>query len=55
MGNATRGYFAITNEASTPCKRTDTADEILASMSRCCQRLSNSGHLFCNLPETNVA
>jgi hypothetical protein len=41
---AIREYVAITNEAPTPFVWTNTADEILASVARYCQRISNSGH-----------
>jgi len=39
-----REYLAITNEAPTPFVWTKTADEILASVARFCQRISNPGH-----------
>ena len=38
------GYIAETNAAPKPFVWTKTADEILASVSRFCQRTSNSGH-----------
>jgi len=38
---AIREYLAITNEAPTPFIWTKTADEILASVARFCQRISN--------------
>jgi hypothetical protein len=36
--------FAITNESPNPFIRTKTADEIFASISRYCQRISDSPH-----------
>ena len=41
---AIREYVATTNEAPTPFVWTKTADEILASVARYCQRISNPGH-----------
>jgi transposase len=41
---AIRNYLTLTNEAPTPFVWTKTADEILASVARFCQRISNSGH-----------
>jgi transposase len=37
-------YLSVTNEAPKPFIWTKTADEILASVARFCQRTSNSGH-----------
>jgi len=37
-------YLAVTNELATPFVWTKTADEILASVARFCERTSNSGH-----------
>jgi transposase len=39
-----REYLAITNEAPKPFVWTKTADEILATVARFCQRTSNPGH-----------
>ena len=44
LETAIREYLAITNEAPTPFVWTKTADEILASVARFCQRISNPGH-----------
>lgn len=41
---AIRDYVAITNESPKPFVWTKTADEILASIARFCQRISNPGH-----------
>lgn len=41
---AIHAYLAITNDAPTPFVWTKTADEILASVARYCQRISDSGH-----------
>jgi transposase len=41
---AIREYLTITNETPKPFVWTKTADEILASVARFCQRISNSGH-----------
>jgi transposase len=41
---AIREYLAITNESPKPFVWTKTADEILASVARYCQRISDSGH-----------
>jgi transposase len=41
---AIRDYLAITNETPKPFVWHKTADEILASVARFCQRTSNSGH-----------
>jgi transposase len=37
-------YLAVTNEPAKPFTWTKTADEILASVARFCERTSNSGH-----------
>ncbi|PYP42202.1 MAG: IS630 family transposase [Gemmatimonadetes bacterium] len=37
-------YIAVTNQQPRPFRWTKTADEILASVARYCQRISNSGH-----------
>jgi transposase len=37
-------YLAVTNERAKPFVWTKTADEILASVARFCERTSNSGH-----------
>jgi len=44
LETAIREYLAVTNEAPTPFRWTKTADEILASLARYCQRISDSGH-----------
>lgn len=44
LERAIREYLAITNEAPTPFVWTKTADEILASVARFCQRISNPRH-----------
>ena len=44
LETAIREYVVITNEAPTPFVWTKTADEILASVARYCQRISNPGH-----------
>jgi transposase len=41
---AIREYLTITNESPKPFIWTKTADEILASVARYCQRISDSGH-----------
>ena len=41
---AIRGYIAITNERPKPFVWTKTADQILTTVARFCQRISNSGH-----------
>lgn len=41
---AIRHYIAITNRHPTPFRWTKTADEILASVARFCQRTSETGH-----------
>jgi transposase len=41
---AIKGYLALTNEAPKPFKWTKTADQILESVARFCQRISGSGH-----------
>ncbi len=44
LETAIREYLTITNEAPKPFVWTKTADEILASVARFCQRISNPGH-----------
>jgi len=44
LETAIREYVALTNDAPTPFVWTKTADEILASVARYCQRISNPGH-----------
>lgn len=44
LETAIRSYIAITNTRPKPFVWTKTADEILASVARFCQRISNSGH-----------
>ena len=44
LETAIKEYLAVTNENPKPFKWTKTADEILASVARFCQRISNSGH-----------
>ncbi len=44
LETAIREYLAISNETPKPFVWTKTADEILASVARFCQRISNSGH-----------
>ena len=44
LETAIRDYIAHTNDAPTPFVWTKTADEILASVARYCQRISDSGH-----------
>jgi transposase len=41
---AIREYLTLTNESPKPFVWTKTADEILASVARYCQRISDSGH-----------
>jgi len=41
---AIRHYIALTNQQPTPFRWTKTADEILASVARFCQRTSETGH-----------
>ncbi len=41
---AIHAYLTLTNESPTPFVWTKTADEILASGARYCQRISDSGH-----------
>ena len=41
---AIRDYLALTNDAPTPFVWTKTADDILASVARFCQRISDPGH-----------
>lgn len=42
--DAIEHYLTVTNEAAKPFVWTKTADEILASVARFCERTSNSGH-----------
>jgi transposase len=44
LETAIREYLTISNEAPKPFVWHNTADEILASVARYCQRISNSGH-----------
>ena len=44
LEQAIRDYVAITNRTPKPFVWTKTADEILASVARFCQRTSDSGH-----------
>jgi hypothetical protein len=44
LAAAIRRYIDLTNERPKPFKWTKTADEILASVTRFCHRISNSGH-----------
>jgi hypothetical protein len=44
LETAIREYLTISNEAPKPFAWHKTADEILASVARYCQRISNSGH-----------
>jgi transposase len=44
LETAIREYLTISNEAPQPFVWHKTADEILASVARYCQRISNSGH-----------
>lgn len=44
LEDAIKEYLAVTNEDPKPFKWTKTADDILASVARFCQRISNSGH-----------
>ena len=44
LETAIREYLAITNEAPRPFRWTKTADDILASVARFCQRTSHPGH-----------
>ncbi len=44
LGAAILAYIAETNTAPRPFVWTKTADDILASVARFCQRTSNSGH-----------
>lgn len=44
LETAIREYLRVTNEAPKPFIWTKTADEILASVARYCQRISDSGH-----------
>ena len=42
--DAIKRYLAVTNETAKPFVWTKSADEILASVARFCERTSNSGH-----------
>jgi len=44
LEQAIRHYITVTNGQAKPLVWTKTADEILASVSRCCHRISDSGH-----------
>jgi transposase len=44
LETAIRGYLTVSNETPKPFVWHKTADEILASVARFCQRTSNSGH-----------
>ncbi len=44
LKTAIRDYMAFTNGHPTPFRGTKTADEILASVARFCQRTSETGH-----------
>jgi transposase len=44
LETAIRRYIAATNSSPKPFVWTKTADEILSSIARFCQRISNSGH-----------
>lgn len=44
LEQAIRAYIDMTNESPRPFVWTKTADEILESVARFCQRISNSGH-----------
>jgi transposase len=44
LESAIREYLVLTNETPKPFVWTKTAGEILASVARFCQRISNSGH-----------
>jgi hypothetical protein len=44
LERAIREYVRITNEAPTPFIWTKTADQILASVARYCERISDLGH-----------
>jgi transposase len=44
LETAIREYLTVSNEAPKPFVWHKTADEILASVARYCQRISNSGH-----------
>jgi hypothetical protein len=44
LETAIKRYLAISNAAPTPFVWTKTADEILESVVRFCQRTSDSGH-----------
>ena len=42
--DAIKRYLVVTNETAKPFVWTKSADEILASVARFCERTSNSGH-----------
>jgi hypothetical protein len=44
LETAVRRYIELTNGHAEPFVGTKTADEILDSIARFCQRISNSGH-----------
>jgi transposase len=44
LETAIREYLTMTNESPKPFVWTKTADEILASVARYCERISDSGH-----------
>jgi hypothetical protein len=44
LERAIRDYLAIHNKDPNPFVWTKSADEILASIARFCQRISDSGH-----------
>ena len=44
LERAIREYVSITNEAPTPIIWTKTADQILASVARYCERIPDAGH-----------
>jgi hypothetical protein len=44
LETAIKQYLRITNEAPIPFVWTKTADEILASVARCCTLTSETGH-----------
>src|SRR5207245_7968795 len=44
LETAIREYLTVSNEAPRPFVWHKTADKILASVARYCQRISNSGH-----------
>lgn len=44
LEEAIRSYLAVTNKTAKPFNWTKSADEILASVQRYCQRITDSGH-----------